>query len=410
MIAHEQLLEDVFAAYYDARVNKRNTHAQLGFEVNLEANLVALVGDIEHRRHEVGSSVCFIVKRPVKREVFAAGFRDRVVHHLLFNYLSPMFERIFIADCYSCRKGRGTLYGVRRVAQHIRRCSENFKRSAYVLKLDISGYFMSINRPRLLDMLYHTLDKYADRLCGHGSLRWRDYLDYDMMRCLLSLVVLNNPIVHCRFKSSSQEWQGLPRNKSLFYAAPDCGLPIGNLTSQLFSNVYMSHLDNDMKRAEHQRYYGRYVDDIVLVHRSKSVLQGLRQRIAAKLEAQGMKLHPTKCYLLHVSKGFEFLGIRQRRGVLVPGKRMKHRMNATLAEYVAAARHGLDYVQLYRFLARINSYMGLLLHTSAMGIRHRVQSLLYGLPVAYLLVDGKLGKVVVNENERSACLAALTAP
>ena len=103
-LSHEQLLTAVFEAYYDARRNKRNTASQLRFEMNLEENLVALTEELESGRYRVGRSVCFIVTKPVKREVFAADFRDRVVHHLLFNWLSPLFERTFIDDCYSCRR------------------------------------------------------------------------------------------------------------------------------------------------------------------------------------------------------------------------------------------------------------------------------------------------------------------
>lgn len=108
----DPLLIDVFRAYYDARKNKRNTRSQLDFEFNLEENLVRLYEELRNHTYKVGKSVCFITGSTVKREVFAAHFRDRVVHHLLYNYTAPIFERTFIADSYSCRKGMGTLYGV----------------------------------------------------------------------------------------------------------------------------------------------------------------------------------------------------------------------------------------------------------------------------------------------------------
>lgn len=98
------LIEDIFKAYFDARRGKRNSVNQLRFEMNLEENLVALYREVADRRYQVGRSICFMVTYPVKREVFAADFRDRIVHHLLFNYISPIFERVFIDDCYSCRK------------------------------------------------------------------------------------------------------------------------------------------------------------------------------------------------------------------------------------------------------------------------------------------------------------------
>lgn len=148
-ITKEQLLVDLFKAYYDARKHKRNTRNQLRFEMNLEENLVNLRDELYERTYKVGRSTCFIIEDPVKREIFAADFRDRVVHHLVYNYIMPIFERTFIADSYSCRKGKGTLYGVKRLEHHIRSCSKNYTTTVYALKMDIQGYFMNINRKRL---------------------------------------------------------------------------------------------------------------------------------------------------------------------------------------------------------------------------------------------------------------------
>ena len=116
MIDEKQLLEDLFWAYYDARKNKRNTMNQLKFEMNYERNLLELRENLVNRTYKIRSSICFIVFKPVQREVFAADFRDRVIHHLIFNYINPVFEDIFIEDSYSCRKGKGTMYGVQRAA------------------------------------------------------------------------------------------------------------------------------------------------------------------------------------------------------------------------------------------------------------------------------------------------------
>ena len=103
------LLEDLFRAYYDARKNKRNTINQLKFEINYEQNLLQLYDDLVNRTYKISSSICFIVYKPVQREVFAADFRDRVIHHLIYNYVNPVFESIFIGDSYSCRKQKGTI-------------------------------------------------------------------------------------------------------------------------------------------------------------------------------------------------------------------------------------------------------------------------------------------------------------
>lgn len=171
----DPLLIDVFRAYYDARKNKRNTRSQLDFEFNLEENLVRLYEELRNHTYKVGKSVCFITGSTVKREVFAAHFRDRVVHHLLYNYTAPIFECTFIADSYSCRKGMGTLYGVQRFEHHLRACSDNWRNNCYVLKLDIRGYFMHIVRQKLYDLTMETLWRYAPRKNSKGKC-WADVL------------------------------------------------------------------------------------------------------------------------------------------------------------------------------------------------------------------------------------------
>ena len=148
-----QLLYDLFLAYYDARRNKRNTNNALSFELHYESSLIHLCDDIFKRNYQPRRSIAFIVNKPVKREVFAADFRDRIVHHLIFNYIAPVFEKRFVNDSYSCRTGKGTHYGIQRVDHFIRSCSENYHKDCYILKMDIQGYFMSIDRLLLYDIV-----------------------------------------------------------------------------------------------------------------------------------------------------------------------------------------------------------------------------------------------------------------
>src|SRR5574344_458122 len=119
-------LEDVFEAYFECRKNKRNTCNAIKFEMNYEDQCYDLWQKINNGTYKPGRSLVFIADKPVKREIFAADFRDRVVHHLLYNYLAPVFEPSFIDDSYACRKGFGTLKGIERIEHHIRSCTENF--------------------------------------------------------------------------------------------------------------------------------------------------------------------------------------------------------------------------------------------------------------------------------------------
>lgn len=393
-ITHNALIEQLFTAYFDARRSKRGTNTQLLFEQDFEHNLMVLAREIEKGTYEVGRSVCFVTNKPVKREIFAADFRDRIVHHLLCNWLSPMFERSFIADCYSCRKGKGTLYGIKRTHQHIRQCTQNFTQPGYVLKVDISGYFMSINRQRLLDVVVAEMEKYRHRRCGYADLTWEEYIDYALAQDLLRKIILNNPTLNCIFRGRKDAWEGLPRNKSLFYSAEGCGLPIGNLTSQLFSNVYLSSFDNLMKRKEGLKYYGRYVDDMIIVHRSRKYLSELKDRMAYILSNDyGLYMHPKKWVLQPATCGINFLGMRLYGNVLLPGERLKRSFYRTLSAYYNLSKGNCTYAEVFFYRSCLNSYLGQLAHCSGFGLRKKVGFMLYNMSVPYLLIDKSLSKV-----------------
>jgi len=240
--------------------------------------------------------MCFIINVPVKREVFAASFRDRVVHHLIYNCISPVLERKFIYDCFSCRSCKGTRAGIERLEHHIRSCSDNFTRPAYALKLDISGYFMNIDR----ELLYSQTMK---------MLSGEYYPHKEVINKLLRQAIYNNPLRGCYRKGQISDWDELPHSKSMFYSSPGCGLPIGNLTSQLFSNIYLTPLDYYVKRVLGFRHYGRYVDDFYIVHQSKDLLKKSIAPIRAYLiNNLHLSLHPDKIYLQDVCNGIPYLG------------------------------------------------------------------------------------------------------
>lgn len=152
----------LFTAYYDCRKNKRKTASAIKFELDYESNLIQLHEAIMNRTYTVGKSIAFIVDRPVKREIFAGDFRDRIVHHFIVNELNPIFESLFIHDSYSCRVGKGTSFGIARMERFMRASSDNFRNEAHILKLDIAGFFMSIDRAILLSMVEDIIDtKYS---------------------------------------------------------------------------------------------------------------------------------------------------------------------------------------------------------------------------------------------------------
>lgn len=366
ILTREQLLDDLHVAYMDARRHKRNKPYQLRFEAHLEENLEELCEALFTRTYRPLPSSCFIIHEPKQREVFAAEFRDRVVHHLYYNYTYRMFERTFILDSYSCLAGRGTHFGIKRLAQHIRRESRNYTRPCYVMKMDIRGYFMSINRERLLKLCLDSLGKMAGhRVSRHRSERWCDVVDMDFVRWLTAEIVLLNPLDDCRVIGSPSEWEGLPHNKSLYNSEDGCGLPIGNLTSQLFSNVYLNRFDQYMKRQLHCRHYGRYVDDFYVVGDDKNCLLSLVPLVRNFLYAElGLVFHDGKLRISSAWHGAEFLGAWLKPHRIYASRTTASRMRRKL--------HLLARCDRSQWSASLNSYCGVLSHWNNYLLRCRL--------------------------------------
>ena len=342
-----ELQTSLFKAYREARKHKRKTRSQLKFEACQESSILKLAGELESRTYELSPSICFVNKVPVCREVIAADFRDRVVHHLLYNWIYPVFDRQFIYDSYSCRVGKGTLFGIQRAKGFIRAESDDFRRKAYVLRLDVSGFFMNVNRRVLWDLLTAGLER----------AKWKNVPDVDLAKYLMEKFVFDDPLSRANFRGRESDWALLPKNKTLKNSPPDCGLPIGNLTSQLFGNVYMNPLDHYVKRILKFRHYGRYVDDMVFVHSDKSVLLEAIEKVREFLRTRlCLTLHPNKIYLQPVSCGFPFLGAFVLPWRVYPGRRMVKNFKRCR---IASAENRLERE------CRLPSFRGLLAHFDA---------------------------------------------
>lgn len=352
----------LFEAYFRARANKRNTLNQLKFEFDFEHNLLALAEEIKQRRYSPGPCIAFIVDKPVKREIFAADFRDRVVHHLLHGCINPVVEKKLIYDTYSCRRGKGTLFGINRVAGFIRACSENYQRDAYILKLDIVGYFRNMRHVVLWEKVRRIL---SGRNTLYGGLS-RELLDY-----LLQQVIHTHAAANCVIKCSRAAWEGLPKNKSLFHTEPGRGLPIGNLTSQLFGNIFLNDFDHHVKHTLGVRYYGRYVDDMVFVHHSREFLRGIVGRVRDELAAIGLEVHPGKIYLQHYTKGVLFLGqfIKPYRKQI--SRRTKNNFFKLIGEInvLLDTENRIEEQVISTIQARMNSYLGIFRHANTFDLR-----------------------------------------
>jgi len=280
---------DLLQAYYDCRKHKRNKSSSIAFEMNLERNIMQLKDELMTGRYTPGQSICFVITRPKPREVWAADFRDRIVHHLLYNKIAPRFERAFITDSCACIKGRGTLYAGKRIEQKIRSITQDWSVNAYYLKCDLANFFVSINKDVLLKQIKTKVTEPW----------WAE---------LAELVLMHDPRTHYALRGSPELLKRVPEHKRLTNQNNRYGLPIGNLSSQFFANIYLNDLDQFVKHTLKVKHYIRYVDDFVLLHESPQQLNEWLAAINTFFPSLGVKLNPTKTILQPLSRGIDFVG------------------------------------------------------------------------------------------------------
>jgi len=239
-------LEEIFQAYFDCRVNKRNTKDVIKFEGDLENNLMGLYESLNNQTYEIGQSICFVVEEPKYREVWAGQFRDRIVHNLIYNRIFNRFSRSFIYDSYACLPGKGTLFAVNRISKFVRSTTENYNNTAHYLQADLKNFFVSINKEVLNNIVLERINE-------------------PILRNLVTQVIYHDPTINPNYNSSIEKFNLVPYHKSLFNSDFYHGLPIGNLTSQFFANVYLNKLDQFVKRKLKVKCYGRYIDDLVMI-------------------------------------------------------------------------------------------------------------------------------------------------
>ncbi len=355
-------LAEMFEAYFNCRNNKRNTANAIAFEVDYESNLVKLCEEINNGTYQIGRSIAFIVDKPVKREIFAADFRDRVVHHLVIGKINHLFEKQFIHDSYSCRVGKGTLFGIQRIDKFIRQCSTNYNKDCYILKLDLQGFFMSIDKKILFEKLQYFINqKYTAN-------------DKDLIIKLCKKIIFNDPTKNCIIKGKRSDWDDFPSQKSLFHCAENSGLPIGNLTSQVFANFYMDSFDHFVKHDLKIRYYGRYVDDFVIVHESKEHLKNLIAKLTAYLQLNlQATIHPKKIYLQHYSKGVKFLGtVILPNRIYIASRTKGNFYNAIEKHNKIVRNHKPTKEEQQAFQSSMNSYLGIMKHYKSYKMRKKM--------------------------------------
>jgi RNA-directed DNA polymerase len=358
--------DDLFKAYKSCRQGKKPSNVQTSFELKLGKNLSELEHEINTRAYRPSPYRTFIVTHPKPREIFAANFRDRVVHHLIVSRLEPIWENKFYHGSFACRKGRGTHGALKYCKILYNRISEGGTKEVWVLQLDIASFFITISRPILKELL---LENIKDE-----ELSW-----------LVSVTFDNDPRVNASIGSSKERRTLVPLNKSLFGRPTTDGLPIGNLTSQFGANVYLNALDHYISRKLRPQGYFRYMDDLTLLDTNREKLEGLIQPISEWLKSKrGQDLHPLKTTLKSLQKdSIELLGYRllapKDELIMQTRKSKQWAFVAQLREYESKGlspscfKHTLDIdtsnKKLKSMIGKINSHLGLMKHSQSYQFR-----------------------------------------
>ncbi|MBI3035680.1 group II intron reverse transcriptase domain-containing protein [Candidatus Woesearchaeota archaeon] len=262
--------ENLECAFRKARKHKTTKDYVIEFEKNLEENLLLLRSELLLHSYKPQPLKTFILRDPKTRKISKSAFRDRVVHHALCNIIEPIFEKQFIYDSYANRKGKGTLKAVERFDFFKRKISNNNTRACYILKADIRHYFETVSHETLLSII-------------------RNKIKDEIIIRLIKTILQNYKI---------------GRRGNL-------GMPLGNLTSQFFANVYLNELDQFIKNELKVEYYIRYVDDFVILHENHKNLEKYKEA-TNKFLTQNLKieLHPEKSKIIRLDRGINLLGYR----------------------------------------------------------------------------------------------------
>ncbi|MBP3732280.1 MAG: RNA-directed DNA polymerase [Bacilli bacterium] len=343
----------MYKAYLECYKNKKKSPGAMEFLFNYQKNIRKLLYEVNSRTYTPSLSTVFIIKDPKIREVFAAHFRDRIIHHLLIKELLPLFQEYFIENSFSCMPGRGTLAGVLKMAEYM----DIVPKDWYVMKMDVSSFFMGIRKSWL-----------ASRLESFIRENYRDKRKLEDLVWLCNIIVLTDPTQNC---IRVGEYIELPPGKSLFGLSYDKGLPIGNYSSQMFANFYMTPLDYFITQELGIWWYGRYVDDFIMYGPKEQLLQAaplIREFARKELD---LTISESKFYLQPINHGVKFVGSMIMPGRIYCGNRVRGELEKKIHKEFP------DPKRLDHSLSVFNSYLGLIKHYSSYNIR---RDLLCNLP------------------------------
>lgn len=328
-------LENLFSAWDKFKSDKQKKRDVQRFEWQLEENIFQLHRDLEYRRYKHGAYASFYIHDPKQRHIHKATVRDRILHHAVFTALNPIFEPTFISNSLSCRIDKGTHKGIDILDKITRQTSDDSFKPCFVLKCDIKKFFETIDHGILLNIIRKRLK------------------DNDTMRLLEEII-----------GSFSSKYSTIFERK---------GVPIGNLTSQLFANIYLNEFDQFIKHKLRVKNYVRYTDDFAIVAGNKlyleSIIAPIRSFLAIKL---ALELHPQKITIRKFHQGVDFLGY-----ILLPHHRLlrtktKQRIFRKLKKRIKEYKNGAINKQTLE--QSLQSYLGVLSHANTYKLEQELKN------------------------------------
>lgn len=331
--------ENLLSAYLKARKGKQSVPSVAEFTLNLEYELLSLQQELSEMTYQPGSYRLFTIYERKKRQIAAAPFRDRVVHHAIMNIIEPPIDRRFIFHSYACRQGKGVHAAVDRYQQW----SQQYP---YVLKMDIEQYFPAIDH----DVL---------------KVKLRHYLKDRYLLALLDRIIDTAPTAVGR-----TDVYYFPQDDLLTPLEHIVGLPIGNLTSQFFANLYLDGVDHFIKEQLRVRAYLRYVDDLLILGRDKVQLHEIREQLRERLAQDRLRLHPRKANIYHTAHGIDLFGYQ-----VFPHKRKLrndngHAFYRRLRKMAQLYHQGV--LNLEDIHPRVRSWIGHAIHGETQGLRKKL--------------------------------------
>ncbi|MBP3831357.1 MAG: hypothetical protein ILA02_03175 [Clostridia bacterium] len=333
--------EELYNAYLLCLKNKKRKAGTFNFvNSNLCENLISLLDSLNNRTYKPQASNCYVITDPALIEIYAAQFRDRVVQHFYMKEIEGILDKKLVDGCCSCRKGRGTDYALNLLKKYLVETSNNGKKDCYFLKIDLSGYFMSIDRKQISD-------KFEKLIIQEYTGKHKKLLLY-----LTPIIFENNPAQNCKYKCNENVRNNVPERRKM-NPKSEYGMAIGNLTAQAASNLNLSDFDNYVVHELNMKKYVRYVDDIIIISNNKNKLIKSLPYISRKLDETNQKINQKKTKIDTAFYGVKFLGkISYPYGYQKPTKQVIIR--------ICSKAKNIKYTSNESLLAKTNAQIGVL--------------------------------------------------